>query len=1077
MPEPSPQEGSRSASPLTPKSARPVAFVTLWCSGEDPTLDVLLRLQAIRPGAGGEWERFDVWCDPGEALRDDPRREELLERLVERFGDLPSGLDGQAEEAWRDLAEFIAGHLVVSPDRAALESWAGYLGGGLDGVPPSVGLSDAAALLFPGRMSHRGGTLAADLTTAERASDEALEPEHLRLALTELVARFGGLEEGALSAIASSWQAAWARLCAEDHEAGAAIERVLQLVGSPTTWATGPRAEGLEDGRLARLVTEPEELSFLLDDLQPRWTEQREAWKQLEPLPPARESALPFHPEDEAVCDVVFRQHLPRLFGAETAEEERRIYRSSQHDVSREVAATIGASQEADTQLLLVHAPTGTGKTLAYLVPALLWARRHDVRVGVATYTRALQEQAMDREVPRALQALRLAGVSLGFRITMLKGRENYLCWRALKANLPDENASGEDWLAFAQLVAYALTDSEGDLDRLPRRPPVATLHARSYRATFADLLRHVRAQTSCCRVKEDRRTCAAEVARWQAERSHLVITNHSFALARREFFRHVIFDECEHLHDQAHAAWSHGIDLGGVQTWLARLDHSERGRRRGLFRRLEKRLVAGTKSYETLGRARAAREALDVAREELSARVEEFLRWRREARRERTERDDHSMMREYVESELGAKLVAARARFYREGSALDGLLAEMAERLEDIAARKLARLRRSLDLARVDLTELLEGVTAWLPLNEGKPAFSPRTFHDIEDGSRGRVELAARVLLPNEYLGRIYYPSLATASFLSATTWLRGGFEAAKSYTGLDRAVDPLFDEERLPCTLRTFRAPEVFDYGRVLVTVPRDAPPASGDKEAFLSYVREFLVQLAERTGGRILTLFTNAEDVKRVGARLEGHFRARRIPFYYQNMEGSSKEELSELFLRRRNSILLGVDTFWYGADFPGETLEYLVIVRLPYGVPDRYHFAQCAALGEKEQRRQIYMPRALAKFRQGFRRLMRRVTDRGCVFFLDHRVLDPRHRVFLKELPLQTPGEDPTGLARLVRGDTEFCLRQAMVHMGLAEPEAPLDVSPNTLDHIERFEPDHESAPPSAAPEVGLEDLPF
>ena len=69
--------------------------------------------------------------------------------------------------------------------------------------------------------------------------------------------------------------------------------------------------------------------------------------------------------------------------------------------------------------------------------------------------------------------------------------------------------------------------------------------------------------------------------------------------------------------------------------------------------------------------------------------------------------------------------------------------------------------------------------------------------------------------------------------------------------------------------------------------------------------------------------------------------------------------------------------------------------------------------------------------------------------------DHRVLDPRHRIFLKELPLQVPGEDPTGLARLVRGDTEFCLQQAMVHMDLAAPEAPLDVTPGSLDSIERF----------------------
>jgi Rad3-related DNA helicase len=187
-------------------------------------------------------------------------------------------------------------------------------------------------------------------------------------------------------------------------------------------------------------------------------------------------------------------------------------------------------------------------------------------------------------------------------------------------------------------------------------------------------------------------------------------------------------------------------------------------------------------------------------------------------------------------------------------------------------------------------------------------------------------------------------------------------------------------------------------------------------------------------------MLVLFTNSQDARRVGAELEGFFRARSIPLWYQNMESASKEELAELFRARVDSVLLGVDTFWFGADFPGETLEYLVIVRLPYGVPDRYHHAQCAALGTSEQRRRIYMPRALAKFRQGFGRLMRRETDRGCVFVLDGRILEPKHRAFLRELPLgfdadTNEGDPDAGRARLVRSDTDQCLREALGHMGL------------------------------------------
>ncbi len=275
----------------------------------------------------------------------------------------------------------------------------------------------------------------------------------------------------------------------------------------------------------------------------------------------------------------------------------------------------------------------------------------------------------------------------------------------------------------------------------------------------------------------------------------------------------------------------------------------------------------------------------------------------------------------------------------------------------------------------------------------------------------------------------------------LSATTWLRGGFDSARAYLGLDRAAIPAPDETRPACSVRCMRAPDPFDYRRVLVALPSDAPSYSDERGAWNAYVRRFISHLGERTRGRMLVLFTNQEELRRFGEELSGFFSARRIPFWYQGMRGVAKEELANLFRGRVDSILMGVDTFWYGADFPGETLEYLVIVKLPYGVPDRYHHAQCAALGSGAQRKRIYLPRALAKFRQGFGRLMRRETDRGCVFLLDTRAQMPQHRIFLGELPL-AGGLDPDGDsawvpqgARMVRASTDECLHAALTHMDM------------------------------------------
>ena len=682
----------------------------------------------------------------------------------------------------------------------------------------------------------------------------------------------------------------------------------------------------------------------------------------------------------------------------------------------------------------------------------------------------------MDREVPRALGALRRAGCDMDFRVSVLKGRENYLCWRSLKLHLPGDDAGGEELLAWTNLLVFALTDGDGDLDRLPQRPPLSLASTRAWREVLGELGRQVRAETSCCSRSEDRRTCAAEVARRRAERSHVVLTNHSFALARREFFRHIVFDECEHLHDQAHAAWSHTLRLRAVEALLGRLTRPSAARSRAVLDRLERALVPATPTWESVERCRDAVASLDGVFQGLSREVERFDRWRRDRLRERTQRDDHSLLREYAEASDGADLVTMRTAFARRGHELESALSELSERIEDSKLPRLGRLRRSLDVLRQDLLEVLQAVDAWIPLAEGRAAFGGQTFYDVETDASGNLALAARVLLPNEFLGRYYLPELSTGVFLSATTWLNRGFDAAKGYLGLDRAEQPADDEERPPRRVRCYRAPEVFDYGRVLVSVPRDAPAPGRDKEAALDYVRRFVAHLAERTRGRMLVLFTNADDVRRVGVSLEGFFRARRVPFYYQNMPGSQKEELGELFRRRVDSVLMGVDTFWYGADFPGETLEHLVIVRLPYGVPDRYHHAQCAVLGTGEQRRRIYMPRALAKFRQGFGRLMRRESDRGCVYLLDPRVLDPRHRAFLRELPVETglleEGDEHATRARLVRGETDRCVAEALAHVGLTD-----DVKERGL--ASSFRPlEPESAPGRDALDASSpEELPF
>ncbi len=902
------------------------------------------------------------------------------------------------DAAWSEFERFAGVAPILVPDLAAFEAWRSHAG--RRAVQVSIGLLELE-----------------ELFGAVRRTASPRDPTQLRSAAEAIFERFRGMPSSSVEVITAGYRKALHGLRDGSPRGAGALELALALAAR-----SGVR-------------TSTAEPSDLLDELAPACEREAETWETLETVPVERDVPARMAPEDRERLDRIFEEFLPGSFATLGPASAASSYRRGQHEVARAVADVLGSGE-----LLLVHAPTGTGKTLAYLVPSLLWSARADIRVGVATFTRALQQQAMDRELPRALEALALAGVAPLPRVAMLKGRENYLCWRALKLAVPADDDDGEAWLAWTRLAAGALREPDSDLDRVPLRPPVPLEASGPWRRALADLVRSIRCRSACCTHEADRRSCGAEVARKKAERAHVVITNQAFVLARQEFFKHVVFDECEHLHEQAHSAWSHVLTFRQMRAMLARL-HAPDRERTAVLDRLQRAVLEGTPTHRAVEAGLAAWERSAEGLASLEASIEGFESWRDDVARTRADRESHSLLREFVEHGASEEIVGARRDLARGLNDLESALAEIAERFDATPLRGLHTLRRSMDLARSEIAEVLEAVEAWLPLAEGKPAYRPSAFYDVEVDARGERALAARVLLPNEVLGREFHPALATGVYVSATTWLRGGFESALGYLGLDRAAQPAEDEDRPPRTVRTFRAPDVFDYSRVLVAVPRDAPPISRDKERFLDYVRKFVAGFGERTRGRMLVLFTNAADVRRVGDELSGHFRARSIGLFWQNMESASKEELADLFRARVDSVLLGVDTFWFGADFPGETLEYVVIVRLPYGVPDRYHHAQCAALGTSEQWRRIYLPRALAKFRQGFGRLMRRETDKGCVFVLDGRALEPRHRAFLRELPIasETPessDEEILGGARFVRGDTERCIREALAHMGLA-----------------------------------------
>ena len=846
------------------------------------------------------------------------------------------------------------------------------------------------------------------------------------------------------------------RLVAQHQERDPSVRRFLSLSlwrcieayrsEDPTT------AEWIEtvfrhfEPRIDTLTLESPTPAIAFRRLRPEFASDLKALLELEPLPRRL-------PPDTTAIPGALQSTLDRVFdtlgnNGATNSSENIDYRPGQHELARQILDTLESSS-----VTLVDAPTGTGKTLAYMIPLLLWTAANSVRGAMSTYTRTLQDQAYERELARCLDLLHQSGWAETPRVQLLKGRTNYLCSRMLVPLCPDRADPPEEHLAWYLMALFALEDPNGDLDRLIMRPPLFVPNAPRVREALQRLRNESACQPMCCTTRSEQSRCGASVARRRAERAHLIITNHAFVLSDPEFFGTIVFDECDHLHAQALSIVSTDLRSTDLLLTIRALGGGPR-RSAGLLQQASRAFPSS--GEDTLFDDPVSRIVEDckygvhdlfAAFDDFDERIRAFLRWRHTHERERASEEKYQMLREYLSQELGEPLLHAHTNLCKTFQELCTRLANLEEELGAESSRGLHRLRTRLARRRAALAEQCEELAEWLPRRDGELHFESVYFFDIEERTPEEWVLVRRILLPHVYLGRHLFPRLGGVVLLSASTYLRGGFDTIQAYLGLDllsrepdltNDLEPPPPENFTPRAVTEHRAPSTFDYQRALVVVPKDSPAYGAwgeEKIRFLRFVARYIGFLAERTEGRTLALFTNVQDVVETGRRLDGFLRARQIDCYYQRMPGHLKEELPELFRKAPRAVLLGVDTFWYGVDFPGETLEHVVLVKLPYGAIDRFHQAQCATLGRSEQRRRIYLPEACAMFRQGFGRLLRSTDDQGVVHILDHRILQPRHRFFLNELPgWDAPdGNRPQHLVAPSRS----CIEAALRHTGRLE----------------------------------------
>jgi ATP-dependent DNA helicase DinG len=695
-------------------------------------------------------------------------------------------------------------------------------------------------------------------------------------------------------------------------------------------------------------------------------TEQEEE----ELVPAARPRALD---EDELAAMLedggLFSQHFP---GFE--------HRPQQVEMLRAVCTAFNERQH-----LMVEAGTGTGKSLAYLLPAVTFAQTNGERVVVSTNTINLQDQLFLKDIPD-LQKL----LPFEFRAVVLKGRSNYLCQRRLAALRQVGISSADEMRMLAKVLVWVPSTQTGERGELfmPNRTEQALWSKISAESETCTLDR--------CRFRE-RGHCFFYRARRAAERAHLLIVNHALLLSDVAVenrvlpeYRYLLVDEAHHLEANVTRQLSFEADQRIVERILNELARPLGGHRyTGFLGEILTRCrgVIPPQEWAILeGHIHGLQRLIEAASTNLYSFFNVLSGFLREASPRRSEYNQRLRLTSglRVQPAWGDVEISwdnLSLQLYAIVKDLEQLCGGLSE-LEAFDVRDLEGMVQDCAGYLARLQQLREHINACI----SEP--SPSAIYWAELSARdGQVTLNAAPLHVGDLVQRHLFHEKQTVVLTSATLTTDNRFD---------------FLRERL----HAWEADELtvgspFDYKTsTLLYLPVDIPEPN--QPYYQKTVEEALIALCRATEGRALVLFTSYHQLRNT-ARAIAYPLADSGIVIYQQGAGTSRAQLLENFRTTPKAVLMGTRSFWEGVDVVGPALSVLVIVRLPFSVPDDPIFAARSETFDNPFA-EFAIPETILRFRQGFGRLIRTKTDRGVVVVLDKRVLTKSYGpMFLASLP--------------------------------------------------------------------------
>lgn len=665
--------------------------------------------------------------------------------------------------------------------------------------------------------------------------------------------------------------------------------------------------------------------------------------------------------------------------------------RPQQLQMAEAVAGALSNSRH-----LVVEAGTGTGKSLAYLVPAALHALRNGEKVVISTDTIGLQEQLINKDIPSVRKVLEEVPRIDDLRANTMKGRRNYLCllrWAQARRE-PARNLVELNMLI--RLLIWAPRTLTGDRAELNLSQADESTWDR-LSAQNANCL-----SGPCFYVKQG--TCFLLRAKKRAESSHLLVVNHALLLSDLATeggvlpgYQHLVIDEAHNL--EAEATNSFGFEAsqasttelfeqllpaqtpGGLVTMIRALSAGQPGLGEHLPS-IQDLTIRGRRG------ATAFFEELSVLVSEVSGDNENERRiplttgLRTQPRWSDVEAtwDGLAIVLYQLEEQL-LKLMAGLLEGHRPGS-FDSEALVM--QVDALAAR---------------CRDLNEGISRLVQRHD------PEAIAWIEVTRRGDISIASAPLSVAEILRQRLFDQKLSVTLTSATLTAASSFRYLTDRVGLELPEELLLGSP--------------FDFERsVLMLLPTDGPePHDNGYQASCEQVVSELVLASE---GRTLALFTSHAALRATYHSIRKGLEQAGIQVLAQGLDGSTRQLINALRENHR-TVILGTASFWEGVDIVGEALSTLIIARLPFAVPTDPIYAARSQLYE-DPFQEYALPQAILRLKQGFGRLIRHRDDRGVVAVLDRRLSSKAYgELFLSSLPQCTVRRLPTSALARATGD--------------------------------------------------------